>query len=956
MKPIAAIFIIVFLLFDLMAQSSPADPYTSVYTQRLEDPLAVYFTDVAADGSKDVSDALQDAINRVAETIKNGVLFIPEGTYRISKTIYIWKGVRLIGYGKKRPVFVLTPNTPDYQEGNGKYMFHFCHDKPDDGSPIRDAWASTFYSGIRNVNIRIEPGNPAAIAVRFHIAQHCFLSHMDFYLNDGNIGVEDIGNEIEYCRFFGGDYGINTGGTSPGWQSLLIDSYFENQQKAAIRTHDAGLTIIRNYFKKMPTAIDIVEGFPEKLWISDSRFEEIGSHAIIISHESNPRTQINLENIVCINVPNFVLMRTSGQQISSSHKQYRMKEFVHGLIYEDLVNHPVLTTRHDMEPLKRLPPLVPSDIPLLPEVKTWVNIKSMGAVGDGISDDTEILEEAIARHQSIYLPSGHYRVTRPIVLKEHTILIGLNPMSTQIVITDSTKAYQGVGEPVPLLETPKGGVNIVTGIGLATTGVNPRVVAAKWMAGAKSMMNDVRFFEGSRKYMKQGMFPVYDSTPPDDEKRFRKWDTQYWSLWVTNGGGGTFKDIWIPDAFASAGMYISETSTPGRIYEMSVEHHVRHEVILNKVSNWKFFALQLEEEHPSSPYCLPLFIRNSNNLLFVNLFSYRVSRTIQPFPDMTRIENSTDLIFRGIHTWSWTKYAFENTVSDLTRNVRLRAREIAWLKVSGNTPSLKTNVKCYDAEKLAGGFEYIDGITCDSQGNIYFIDSGKQNIYCWNTDNKLSLISNLPIHPVSLACDKNDHLMVITRFVHPSSIFIKGAVDAVGFDPKHPETTIQRLEEVPVNQITGKTIFYQSSRYQTGRQISSALPGPINMGYISKDGTTIIPKTNDIGQTYALKKAVNGQPFYITNVQGHRTYKCHVEQDGSLSNPQLFVETGAPDIVTDTKGKIYIPSDNISVYNPDGKLVAEIKIPERPSTIIFGGKNFDTLFICAGSSLYYYCP
>ena len=62
------------------------------------------------------------------------------------------------------------------------------------------------------------------------------------------------------------------------------------------------------------------------------------------------------------------------------------------------------------------------------------------------------------------------------------------------------------------------------------------------------------------------------------------WDSQYWSLWVTDGGGGTFKDIWTPSPYAHAGIYVSDTETPGRIYAMSVEHHVRNEVIVRNVA------------------------------------------------------------------------------------------------------------------------------------------------------------------------------------------------------------------------------------------------------------------------------------------------------------------------------------------------------------------------------------
>ena len=88
----------------------------SIYQQRPNDPEAYYFTPenygIKADGKMDVSDALQAAINQVKKEKNFGILFIPEGKYKISKTIYIPTAVRLIGYGKKRPEIILAKNSP----------------------------------------------------------------------------------------------------------------------------------------------------------------------------------------------------------------------------------------------------------------------------------------------------------------------------------------------------------------------------------------------------------------------------------------------------------------------------------------------------------------------------------------------------------------------------------------------------------------------------------------------------------------------------------------------------------------------------------------------------------------------------------------------------------------------------------------------------------------------------
>ena len=60
------------------------------------------------DGIADDSSALQQAINKVQEKTNQGILFVPAGRYRLTKTIYIWPGIRLIGFGTTRPAFVLA--------------------------------------------------------------------------------------------------------------------------------------------------------------------------------------------------------------------------------------------------------------------------------------------------------------------------------------------------------------------------------------------------------------------------------------------------------------------------------------------------------------------------------------------------------------------------------------------------------------------------------------------------------------------------------------------------------------------------------------------------------------------------------------------------------------------------------------------------------------------------------
>lgn len=163
--------------------------------------------------------------------------------------------------------------------------------------------------------------------------------------------------------------------------------------------------------------------------------------------------------------------------------------------------------------------------------------------------------------------------------------------------------------PVPLVESSEGGDDVLNGIGINTGAYNYRAVGCKWMAGERSYLNDVKFVgghgtlrkpapnaSGQSSYRRGERRISSPSSPVMETGKDMAWDNQYWSLWITNNGGGTIKDVWTASTYAASGLYISETKTPGRIYAMSLEHHVRTEARFHNVANWKIYAFQFEEE------------------------------------------------------------------------------------------------------------------------------------------------------------------------------------------------------------------------------------------------------------------------------------------------------------------------------------------------------------------------
>lgn len=641
-----------FLLMIILSVGVSAQNPRSVFTDRPVDEAAIYFTPenfkVKADGRMDVSEALQEALNRTKQKENGcGILFIPEGVYKLNKTIYIPSGVRIIGYGGKRPVFVLAKQAPGFQEvtretAKGKYLFWFIGGGYRPGGRIGDANAGTFYSSMMNVDIRIEGGNPNASAIRAHFAQHCSISNVTIHVGKGRAGIVDAGNHLENIAIYGGEYGIDTDKSAPGWPIMLLNSYFEGQRKSAILTNEGGLTIVRMRAKNVPVAVEIKENAPDRLFMEDCIFENVHRTGVILTDAGNAATQINLRNIQCKNVPMFALERFTNQQIPGKEKTYRVTRFTFGFNADSLEDTPQIVRRTETEPIKSITPLDTGDTPMLPATEQWINIRNLGAKGDGFSDDTHIFQEAVQKYANIYIPQGWYVVKEPLTLKQNTNLIGLHPGTTILLSLGGNPAFSGFGAPQAQLTTPQGGKNIVCGIFLNADAYNYRAVNCKWMAGEGSYMYDVkfsghdkaRFFHNGQSAANPLEKPM-SITPETHDLITRAWDNQHWSLWITNGGGGSFRDIWTANEYSSAGLYISHTDTPGRIYGMSLEHHLRNEAIFRNVANWKIYDFQFEVEAEGID-TQPLDLIDCKNLTFANFYSYRVSRMLKSYPSAIR--------------------------------------------------------------------------------------------------------------------------------------------------------------------------------------------------------------------------------------------------------------------------------------------------------------------------------
>jgi hypothetical protein len=975
-------------------------PSISAYQSMPDDARAIIVR-AKGDGVTDDSDAIQRAIDSAANKGEGGIVFLPSGRYRISKTLLVPIAVRVYGVGKTRPVLLLAANTPGFQKGVANMVIFTGTDtynvgtvampvpgavpfSAEPGKAVRDANSSTFYSALSNVDFEVGDGNPAASGVRMHTAQHSNLSHIDFRMGSGLAGVYQVGNIAYNLRFYGGRYGILAEKTSPAWQFTLLDSHFDGQRDAAIREHEAALTLGNTEIRNTPVGIEIDRGYGDWLWGKDVRFENVSKAGVVISNENNVYTQVGFERVSARNTPVFAHFRDSGKNVEGKGRNYQVTEFNHGLMLAGLGQPGQFETNYKTAalPAKNDTPRV---MRALPPSGEWASVRGFGAKGDGVNDDTAAIQKAIDSRRVVYLPLGFYAVNDTIRLKPDTVLIGLHPGLTRLVLPNGSPKYQGTDTPKALLESARGGDAIVTGIGIATGEVNPRAVGLLWRAGEQSLVDDIRIQWGYG-----SASDPYKKNPRFDTSAW--WDRQYPSIWVTDNGGGTFTGVWSPAGHTQAGFYVTNTKTPSRVYELSAEHHIRNEIVLDGVENWEFHAPQTEEEVRDGADSVSFDIRNSKNILLANYHAYRVTRSMKPALTAVKLTNSSDIRFRNVAVngesgfptcdengctayLRASKYPYENAITDVTNQLEVRERMFAVLDYTGKQTA-STSTTSAKVDKLEDGFYSIAGGAVDSKGRLYFIDRHFQHIFSYLQGEGLKTVSDYPLDPVNLAVDGSDNLMVLSSSGKNATVYtLKPGVPGAQMSLINPTPVAARPNArvaLPVNfwangefwdQLNPETYEFTTLDEIFARSAAT----PKAQEYVSPDGSLVLPafrvtrhgsldhlghRWSDTLDAHGFVYAPVGQRAVFTNSSRNLTYSGLVGAGGAITDLKQVADRGGESAALGPDGKVYVANGQVFIYGADGKQSGRIDVPARPLQLIFGGADKRTLFILTHHALY----
>ena len=165
------------------------------------------------------------------------------------------------------------------------------------------------------------------------------------------------------------------------------------------------------------------------------------------------------------------------------------------------------------------------------------------------------------------------------------------------------------------------------------------------------------------------------------------------------------------------------------------------------------------------------------------------------------------------------------------------------------------------------------------------------------------------------------------------------------------------------------SIYFTDPTY--GRMPHFGVPRPTQMGF---QGVYMLPPDHRPGAEPVLVSdrrmftQPNGlcfspceQYMWVNDTDQANIRKFDVAADGRLTNGRIFAAgvrdsllRGVPDgMKSDTEGNVWVTAPGgLWVYSFDGALLGKVSIPEMAANLHWGGEDWDTLFVCAETSLY----
>jgi len=275
-------------------------------------------------------------------------------------------------------------------------------------------------------------------------------------------------------------------------------------------------------------------------------------------------------------------------------------------------------------------------------------------------------------------------------------------------------------------------------------------------------------------------------------------------------------------------------------------------------------------------------------------------------------------------------------------------------------------------QKLAGGFAFTEGPACDGEGNVFFTDQPNDRILKWSVDGKLSTFMNPCGRANGLSFDHEGYLWACADEknelwrIDPAgkvTVVVKDYQGKLLNGPNDVWVRPNRLARLQRSSATPRDVgdlqevrgglyftdpYYKRPYWKRGDKEMGE-----HVYYLGPDCKTLTRVIDDMKQPNGIIGTPDGKLLYVADIGAGKTFRYSIQPNGSLKEKTLFCEMGSDGMTIDSEGNIYLTGKGVSVFDPSGKKIEQIEVPENwTGNVCFGGKDRQMLFITASKSIY----
>jgi gluconolactonase len=281
--------------------------------------------------------------------------------------------------------------------------------------------------------------------------------------------------------------------------------------------------------------------------------------------------------------------------------------------------------------------------------------------------------------------------------------------------------------------------------------------------------------------------------------------------------------------------------------------------------------------------------------------------------------------------------------------VALSAAAVAQDKIAGLGP-------VGPAKKLLTGFKFTEGPAADTAGNVLFTDIPNERIHRVGADGKLTVFREKSHKANGLMFNGKGELVACE---------MDGQVAAYAADGSARRVLADKFDGKRFNAPNDLVVDRHGGVYFTDPEYNAPRPLPQSIRtfyYVAADGKVTRLHDKDLPNPNGIILSPDEKTLYVIPSSSSRMLAYPIEGPGKIGAARTFCELvqpkgqkdrGGDGLTVDARGNLYITSGlGLQVFDPSGRKLGIIPIPEAPANVTFGGKDSKTLYVTARTSVY----